>query len=262
MAFQELHPVALGFGASLISSLGTTVGALGIFAVREMSRRVRSVLLGAAAGVMLAATVFALFLPGLEAAQAAVGSEGGGFALAALGMLAGAVGVLSLERLAPHEHFVKGPEGVSTERLARIWLFVIAIAIHNFPEGLAVGVGYASGGQETGVGLALGIWLQNLPEGLAVAVSLTAVGYGRARASAWAAATGLVEPVAGALGAAAVWIAEPALPFALTCAGGAMLFVVSHEVIPETHRDGEERVATLALVVGFLTMTGLDVLLG
>ena len=247
MDLGDLHPVLLGFGASLVSSLGTTFGALGIYTVRRMSRRTRSVLLGAAAGIMLAATVFSLFLPGLEAATRTLGGEAAGFALAAAGALSGAFGVLFLDRFAPHEHFVKGPEGVSTERLARIWLFVIAIAIHNFPEGLAVGVGYASGGSDVGAGLALGIWLQNLPEGLAVAVSLTAVGYGRARASLWA---------------AAVWLAAPALPFALTFAAGAMLYVVSHEVIPETHRDGEERVATLALVVGFLTMTGLDVLLG
>jgi ZIP family zinc transporter len=259
---SSLHPILLGLGASAAAGAGTLVGALGLAGLPRPTQRTYSILLGAAAGIMLAATVFSLLLPALGAATERVGHDGGGFALVAVGFVAGALAVGLLDRYAPHEHFVQGLEGQSPERVARIWLFVIAIAIHNVPEGLAVGVGYAGGGAETGVGLALGIGLQNVPEGLAVAASLLGVGYGRWTSIGWAAATGVVEPVAGVLGAAAVWLFEPLLPFALAFAGGAMLFVVSDEVIPETHREGHESAATYALVAGFVAMTGLDRLIG
>jgi ZIP family zinc transporter len=259
---QHWHPVLLGFLGSLAAGLGTAVGALGIFAVRELTDRARAMLLASAAGIMLAATVFSLLLPGFELATAMWGGKGAGMALVAVGTLVGALAVRVLDDLVPHEHFVAGREGASAAELARIWLFVIAIAIHNLPEGLAVGVAFGGDSGFQGSTLALGIGLQNVPEGLAVAVSLVSVGYRRRVACAWACGTGLIEPLAGALGAAAVWLAEPLLPFALTFAAGAMLFVVSDEIIPETHRRGEQTNATMALVCGFLAMMGLDVLLG
>jgi ZIP family zinc transporter len=145
--------------------------------------------------------------------------------------------------------------------VSRIWLFVIAITIHNFPEGMSVGVGFA-GGEDKGTALALGIGIQNIPEGLAVAVSMLAAGYGRGRAFVVGFLTGLVEPVGGLFGAVLAWAAAPLLPWTLGFAAGAMLFVISDEIIPETHRKGLENLATGALMAGFAVMMFLDATLG
>ncbi|QDU69039.1 ZIP family metal transporter [Engelhardtia mirabilis] len=262
MTDPTLHPIALGFLGSLAAGSATGLGALGVFAVKDISERLRSLLLGSAAGVMLAATVFSLILPGLEAGGELYGSEPAAVATVSAGILAGAVVIWWLNRVAPHEHFVVGREGHSRRELSRIWLFVIAIAIHNLPEGMAVGVGYGGGEMADGNALAFGIGLQNIPEGLAVAVSLASVGYSRLAAFGWSLLTGLLEPLGGLVGAAGVALAEPALPFGLGFAGGAMLFVISDEIIPETHRRGDEDHATFALVGGFLVMMAMDVLLG
>ena len=162
----------------------------------------------------------------------------------------------------PHEHFVLGKEGPETDRIARIWLFVMAITLHNFPEGMAVGVGFAGGEVSNGVTLAVGIGLQNVPEGFAVALSLISIGYSRSHAFWVATLTGLVEPVGGAMGAAAVSLAEPLMPIILGMAAGAMLFVISDEIIPETHRRGYENVATFSLLGGFVVMMFLDTAFG
>ena len=153
-------------------------------------------------------------------------------------------------------------EGPPSEALQRVWLFVIAITIHNVPEGLAVGVGFGGGDVANGVTLAIGIGLQNAPEGLAVAVALLGQDYDRRRAFAIAALTGLVEPVGGLLGAGAVEVFEPLLPWALAFAAGAMLYVISHEIIPETHRSGFQNEATAGLTIGLVLMMFLDVTLG
>ncbi len=178
--------------------------------------------------------------------------------IVAAGVLAGAGGLFLVHRHVPHEHFVLGKEGPESKRLERIWLFVIAITLHNFPEGMAVGVGFAGGDVENGVSLAIGIGLQNIPEGFAVALSLISVGNSQARAFWVAALTGLVEPVGGVIGAAAVSLAEPLMPVILGMAAGAMLFVISDEIIPETHRRGYENVATFSLLGGFVVMMFLD----
>ena len=170
--------------------------------------------------------------------------------------------VAAMNELLPHEHFKLGPEGPASASLRRVWLFVIAITIHNFPEGLAVGVGFGARGLEGGLPLAIGIGLQNIPEGLAVAVALLGEGYPRARAFAIAAFTGLVEPVGGLIGAGLVNVAAPVLPWGLGFAAGAMLYVISHEIIPETHRSGHQNKATLGLAIGLVIMLFLDVTLG
>jgi len=146
------------------------------------------------------------------------------------------------DRLVPHERFICGHEEPSS-RPRESWLFVLAITIHNFPEGLAVGVGFGSGA----IALAIGIGLQNMPEGLAVALPLTGEGYSRGRALLYATLTGLVEPIGGLIGVALVLIARPLLPWGLAFAAGAMLFVISDEIIPESHRNGHERLATLGV---------------
>jgi len=155
-----------------------------------------------------------------------------------------------------------GREGPEAASLRRVWLFVIAITIHNFPEGLAVGVGFGADGLSGGLPLAIGIGLQNAPEGLAVAVALLGEGYSRVRAWGIAALTGLVEPVGGLIGAGIITMSQPLLPWGLAFAAGAMLYVISHEIIPETHRSGHQNRATLGLAVGLVVMLFLDVWLG
>jgi ZIP family zinc transporter len=154
-----------------------------------------------------------------------------------------------------------GKEGPAS-RLKKVWLFIIAITIHNFPEGLAVGVGFGAGDIGGGTSLAIGIGIQNMPEGLAVALPLIGLGYNRWRAIGYAALTGLVEPIGGLLGVGAVTYFSPILPFGLAFAAGAMLFVISDEIIPETHAMGKSRLATFGVMIGFVIMMALDNLLG
>ena len=180
-------------------------------------------------------------------------------AIAVVGILAGMGLIAWLNEALPHEHFSSGREGPASAELRRIWLFIIAITIHNFPEGMAVGVGFGAHGLAGGLPLGIGIGLQNLPEGLAVAVALLGEGYGRLRSWGIAALTGLVEPVGGVLGAALITVSEPFLPWGLACAAGAMLYVISHEIIPETHRSGHQNKATAGFAVGLVVMLFLDV---
>jgi ZIP family zinc transporter len=216
-------------------------------------------MLGAAAGVMLAATSFPLIVPGIEHGDQIW--PGFGVYAVVFGMLIGAVVLDRIDKWVPHEHFIMGHEGPSSS-LKKIWLFVIAIAIHNFPEGLAVGVGFGAGDVGAGTSLAIGIGLQNMPEGLAVAMPLIGMGYSRWRAIGIATLTGLVEPVGGFLGVAAVALFHPILPFGLAFAAGAMLFVISDEIIPETHSKGKSRRATFGAMIGFVIMMAMDNLLG
>ena len=257
----DLSPVLLGFLASLGAGLMTGAGALPALFGREPSTRARDALLGFAAGVMLTASFFSLIVPALDAA-ARIYAEGPTPALIACGgILLGIGAVAGLNSVMPHEHFLSGREGPSLA-LRRIWLFILAITIHNLPEGLSVGVGFGSGEASSGWPLAIGIGLQNAPEGLAVAVALVGEGYARGRSVAIATLTGLIEPVGGFLGAAVVTLSEPLLPWALAFAAGAMLYVISHEIIPETHRRGFQTEATTGLSLGLVLMLFLDAWLG
>ncbi|MGQ9365712.1 ZIP family metal transporter [Azospirillum sp. ST 5-10] len=258
---MEWSTVWMGLAGSAAAGAATGLGALPVLVIRDLSQRLQDTLLGFAAGVMLAASFFSLIVPGLDAAreQGFGGSAAAGIVIAAILMGALALGLIN--RYAPHEHFVSGPNGHATARVRRIWLFVVAITLHNFPEGLAVGVGYG-GGEQEGHALALAIGLQNMPEGLAVATSLASLGYGRLVAVGLALATGLVEPFGGLLGAGVVSVSQPLLPWGLGFAAGAMLFVISNEIIPETHRKGHESLATSGLMVGLALMMFLDVSLG
>lgn len=251
--------VTIGFLASLVAGLASGVGAFPAFFFREVSDKLLNTMLGGAAGVMLAATSFSLIVPGIEAGDAVW--PGLGVYVMVAGMLFGAVFLDRMDHWLPHEHFVLGPEGPDS-KLRKIWLFIIAITIHNFPEGLAVGVGFGGGDIAAGTSLAIGIGLQNLPEGLAVALPLLGLGYSRWKAVGIATLTGLVEPVGGLLGVGAVTLFAPVLPIGLAFAAGAMLFVISDEIIPETHSKGKSRLATFGVMIGFVVMMSLDNLLG
>lgn len=259
---SSLDVVWLGFTASLLAGLCTGLGALGVFAVRRLSAALEDGMLSFAAGIMLAASFFSLLLPAIEHGEAQYGTDNLAVAVTSLGFLCGAAALFLLHRYVPHEHFFAGREGPESAALSRIWLFVIAITLHNFPEGMAVGVGFAGGDVANGTALATGIGIQNIPEGLAVAVSLLAVGYTRSRSFLVAFLTGLAEPVGGLFGAVAVSIAGPTMPWMLAFAAGAMLFIISDEIIPETHRRGFENIATACLLVGFVCMMYLDSTLG
>lgn len=251
--------VAQGFIASLAAGSLTAIGALPVLFGRTISPRLTDALLGFAAGVMLAASFLSLIIPGVEIAQDLSGSRVTAALIAVAGVGLGVAFVALLNEIVPHEHFVQGRQGPQSELLSKIWLFVLAITIHNLPEGLAVGVGFGTGDPARGTTLAIGIGLQNAPEGLAVAVALRSIGYSRLGAVTVAALTGMVEPVSGLLGAYAVSASQAILPWGLTFAAGAMLYVISHEIIPETHQHGYENEATVGLSVGLLIMMFLDV---
>ncbi len=262
-SLSDTSPFVLAVLASLTAGLAATAaGALPVLAVRSLAPRVSNMMLSFAAGVMLAATVFSLLVPGFTLATAMLGARmpaalAVAFALCLGGLLMGAI-----HRWVPHEHFHKGHEGPGGAHLARVWLFVLAITVHNFPEGLSIGVGAASGDAAIALGVTVGIGIQNIPEGLVVAVALLGLGYGRWQAFGVAALTGAVELLGGIVGAALLEISRTLLPGALAFAAGTMLFVISDEVIPETHRAGFGDVATAALFIGFALMFVLDVALG
>lgn len=175
-------------------------------------------------------------------------------------MLMGALFLHYADKKLPHLHFDAVSEH-SQDSLQKVWLFIVAITIHNFPEGMSVGVSFGSGDMKNGIVLAIAIALQNIPEGLAVALPLVALGYNKYKAVGIATLTGLVEPVGGLLGITMVTVFEPILPIAMGFAAGAMLFVISEEIIPETHSKGRSRYATFSLMLGFIIMMMLDNLL-
>lgn len=244
---------ALGVGGA------TVIGAVLGFAFQKLSHRFSDIVLAFAAGVMLAAAVFGLILPSLE--------YGGKFGLiiTVLGVFVGAVCLNLTDRLVPHLHRLAGAEGEAhnNAQLSKVLLFVTAIAIHNLPEGIAAGVGFGiEDNPSQALLIAGGIALQNIPEGMVIIGPMVASGIKPRRAFLLASLTGLVEVIGTLLGYFAVSIASAILPFALAFAGGTMLYVISDEMIPETHAHGHQRGATYALLVGFCLMLVSDVLLG
>ena len=246
----------------MVAAGATAAGTLPVLFARTIPQKMQDSMFGFGAGVMLAASAFSLVAPGITAAEAqGAGPWGAGLTVGAA-ILLGAAVLLLMDRLLPHEHFIKGREGIEAHRLRRTWLFVFAITLHNLPEGLAIGVGYAGNDPVRGTALATGIAIQDIPEGLVVAVALIAAGYKRAFAVALGMLSGLVEPVGAVLGAAVVGWSAALLPWGLGFAAGAMLFVISHEIIPESHRKGHEVYATCGLMLGFVLMMLLDTALG
>ncbi len=248
---------ALGVGGA------TVVGALIGFIFRETSHKFSDVVLAFAAGVMLAAAVFGLIMPSVE--------YGGKYGLitTVVGIFVGAFALNGVDKLVPHLHKLSGglqngleEEHKGNEKLNKVLLFVLAIAIHNLPEGIAAGVGFGAGNTAEALIIAGGIALQNIPEGMVIISPMLAAGIKPKKTFLFAALTGVVEVVGTFLGYFAVSVSTAILPFALAFAGGTMLYVISDEMIPETHAHGAERGATYALLAGFCLMLVSDVLLG
>jgi len=243
---------ALGVGGA------TVFGALIGFIFKKMSHRFSDIVLAFAAGVMLSAAVLGLIIPSLE--------YGGkyGILTTVAGIFAGAICLNLIDKLVPHLHKMVGPdiEEHNNAKLGKVLLFVTAIAIHNLPEGIAAGVGFGSGNTSQALLIAGGIALQNIPEGMVIIAPMLAAGVSPKKTFLIAMLTGVVEVVGTLIGFFAVSVASFILPFALAFAGGTMLYVISDEMIPETHAHGQERWATYALLVGFCVMLVSDVLLG
>ncbi len=244
--------VALGVGGA------TVIGAVIGFIFKKVSHRFSDIVLAFAAGVMLAAAVLGLILPSLE--------YGGkfGILITVAGIFAGALCLNLIDKLVPHLHKLIGSdtESHNNANLSKVLLFVTAIAIHNLPEGIAAGVGFGSGDTTQALIIAGGIALQNIPEGIVIIGPMLASGVSPKKTFVCAAITGLVEVVGTLIGYFAVSLSSAILPFALAFAGGTMLYVISDEMIPETHAHGSERGATYSLLVGFCVMLITDVLLG
>jgi len=258
-----LSTFQLGFLASFVAGMFTAVGALPIFMLRRISQATEDALMGFGAGVMLAATAFELVLPALDVAEAQHGSLTFSLAVLVLGVGIGGGLFLALHRLVPQERFRIGIEETSdAARIRGIYLFIFAIALHNLPEGLAVGVGFGGEDVRDGITLAIGIGLQNMPEGLIVAVAMMSLGYGKWAAFGMALLTGLIQPVGGLIGAAAVSVSQMMLPWGMAFAGGAMLFVISHEIIPGSHKHGFQTRATAGVLIGFITLIAIDLSIG
>lgn len=243
---------ALGVGGA------TVFGALIGFMFKKMSHKFSDIILSFAAGVMLAAAVLGLIMPSLE--------YGGKFGLltTVAGIFAGAICLNLIDKLVPHLHKMAGQdlEEHNSTKLSKVLLFVTAIAIHNLPEGIAAGVGFGSGNTSQALFIAGGIALQNIPEGMVIIAPMLAAGVSPKRTFVIAMLTGLVEVVGTFMGYFAVSVSSFILPFALAFAGGTMLYVISDEMIPETHAHGQQRWATYALLIGFCIMLVSDVLLG
>lgn len=243
---------ALGVGGA------TVIGSLIGFIFKNISHKFSDIVLSFAAGVMLAAAVLGLIVPSLE--------YGGkyGILVTVAGIFVGAVCLNLIDKLVPHLHKFVGdePESHHNANLSKVLLFVLAIAIHNLPEGIAAGVGFGSGDTTQALIIAGGIALQNIPEGMVIIAPMLAAGISPRKTFILAMITGLVEVVGTLIGYFAVSISTAILPFALAFAGGTMLYVISDEMIPETHAHGSERGATYALLIGFCVMLVTDVLLG
>lgn len=242
---------ALGVGGA------TVIGAIIGFIFKKISHRFSDVVLAFAAGVMLAAAILGLILPSIE--------YGGkyGIIITVAGIFAGALCLNLADKLVPHLHKMAGVdiEEHNETKVGKVMLFVMAIAIHNLPEGIAAGVGFGSGNTADAILIAGGIALQNIPEGMVIISPMLAAGVKPKKTFLIAALTGLVEVIGTLIGYFAVSIASAILPFALAFAGGTMLYVISDEMIPETHAHGSERFATYALLIGFSLMMIMDFLL-
>ncbi len=266
--FQSLHPVLQALVATCFTWFVTALGAAGVFFTKSVTKKILDPLLGFAGGVMIAASYWSLLAPALEMAE----DQGvPAWLPAAVGFLLGGACLRLIDKILPHLHLyapIEEAEGISTT-WRRTTLLILAITLHNIPEGLAVGVafgavaaGLPAATLPAAIALAVGIGIQNFPEGMAVAMPLRREGVSRLKSFWYGQLSAVVEPVAAVIGAAAVLISRPILPYALAFAAGAMIFVVVEEVVPESQRGGHADLATMGLMVGFTVMMILDVAFG
>jgi len=268
--FETLSPIMQGFTGSMFTWLVTALGAAVVFFVKDLNKGFMDTLLGFTAGVMMAASFWSLLNPALEMAST-TWSESLSWVPVGIGFLGGAIFLFVLDQWLPHLHLnepIEKSEGVKTN-WNRTVLLVLAITLHNIPEGLAVGVAFGAvaegipGADLYGaIALAIGIGIQDFPEGLAVALPLRRFGLSRFKSFLWGQLSGIVEPIAAVLGVLLVIWAQSILPYALAFAAGAMIYIVVEEVIPESQRNGHTDKATLGLMIGFVLMMSLDVGLG
>lgn len=254
--FATLDPILQALVATLGTYLLTAIGTTPVLLFRTAPRRLMDALMGAAAGVMVAASCWSLLVPAIDI---------GGAWPAVIGVILGGAFIFTLDQRLPHLHPEFPDEAVREgppSSYRRAVLLMVAITMHNFPEGLAVGVAFGSGDAGAAMALAIGIGLQNIPEGLAIALPLRREGMSRWRAFWYGQLSATVEPVAGVLGCALVLVAQPVLPYGMAFAAGAMLYVVVEELLPETTRQGNTDVATLGFLAGFVVMMAMDTSLG
>lgn len=262
----EMPPIVLGLLAGLITWIFTAAGAAAVYLSRQFSRKTLDVMLGVTGGIMLAAAIWSLLNPALELAEKNWGVWR--FVPASLGFIIGASLLRMLDFLLPHLHAASGITDGPRSRLPKNFLLVLAITLHNIPEALAVGVGFGASvidpelGMTPAILLMLAIGFQNLPEGLAVSMPLLNEGMSRHKAFFYGQLSGLVEPVAAMAGALLASIALPFLPWALSIAAGAMIFVTIEDVIPESQASGNCDASTMGFILGFVSMMCLDVVFG
>jgi len=253
---REVGPVGQAFVATLGTYLLTAVGTLPVLFFTAAPRRLLDAMMGFAAGVMVAASCWSLLIPAIAR---------GGLAPAVIGLLIGAALLYAADQLLPHLH-AEFPEEARAEGPRVGWgrstLLMLAMTLHNFPEGMAVGVAFGGSDFGSALALAIGIGLQNVPEGLAIALPLRRAGMPRGRAFFWGQLSAAIEPVGGVIGAGLVLVAGAFLPYGMAAAAGAMLYVVVEELLPETTRSGAVDVATLGFIGGFVVMMALDNALG
>lgn len=263
-AFTGSQPANIRYAlyGGLAGFAATGVGALLAIAFGSITARTQDTMLGFAAGMMLAASSFSLILPGIEAAETITGSAMFAAGTVVVGLGLGVLLMLGLDSFTPHSHDSTGPCGPDAARINKVWLFVLAITLHNLPEGMAIGVGFSGGDLSVGIPLAAAIAIQDIPEGLAVAIALRAIGLSRMTAVLVALGSGIMEPIGALVGIGMSSGFALAYPLGMGLAAGAMIFVVSHEIIPETHRNGHQTPATLGLMAGFGVMMFLDTALG
>jgi ZIP family zinc transporter len=250
--FRDLGPVGQALVATVATYLLTALGTVPVLFVRTAPRSLMDAMMGFAAGVMVAASCWSLLVPAIDT---------GGLVPAVVGFLLGAALLYAADQLLPHLHG-EFPEEARPEGPQVVWgrstLLMLAMTLHNFPEGMAIGVAFGGGQLGSAVALAIGIGLQNVPEGLAIALPLRRAGMSRGRAFFWGQFSAAIEPLGGVIGAALVLVAGSFLPYGMAAAAGAMLYVVVEELLPETTRSGAADVATLGFIVGFVVMMVLD----
>lgn len=242
---------ALGIGGATV--FGAAMG----FLIPDLSQKAQDIMMAFAAGVMLAAAIIGLLIPAVEITGKS------GIWVIGLGIFTGAFFLNIMDKLTPHLHHISGvdKEVHNNGNINRVLLFVFAIALHNLPEGLAAGVSFGGGNVDNAIGVAVGIALQNVPEGMIIIAPMLASGMRRGRTFVIAAFTGLIEVIGTFIGYSAVSISSSILPFALSLAGGTMLYVIGDEMIPETHSNGNETAATYAMIAGFFLMLCMDLLI-